>query len=529
MCPEQHNPNVTKRLRISTRRVLLAVLCTAAVAIVPAASVEAGTAAGADVVLLDISSERAAVGTPYTYAYEVINWGPDSATAVDFAAVLHGAASFESASSTQGACTFTPATDTVGCSVGGLTSGSSATVEIVVMPADGMSSDASVTSAAGEDPDLANNAATSSPEVLPSDSADLWVYANSGVDDTGFGSAGYVIPGDPYDYSIDVINYGPAAARGVLLSVLLPFGVEFQEADAECTVFADDGLSTLVTCRLGRIETARTVLLTAVTPVGAAGRTLRTEVIVDGSGADPGPQPNGSANYLVVGPGLSAENETGSEGGLAIEIPLELFGSVDRAISVDYATSDGTAHAGTDYEATAGTVTFAPGQKRQSVSVPLLSDSQTEADETFTLTLSNVNDDAVAAAAGGPPVTVVKPEATATIRDNDPKVRVRDIRAREGDGGTKPTRFIVKLSHSSPETLTVQFRTADGSARARSDYVPVRRTIVFLPGQVKQAVAVAVRGDLKREPRERFFGKLSNVHGGLLADAKGTARILDND
>ena len=397
------------------------------------------------------------------------------------------------------------------------------------MPVDGTSSDASVASAPGEDPNLANNTASSSPEVLPSGSADLWVYPNSGVDDTGFGSAGYVVPGEPYDYSIDVVNYGPAEARGVLLSVLLPFGVEFQDTDAECTVYADDGLSTLVTCRLGRIETMRTVFLTAVAPVGAAGRTLRTEVFVDGSGPDPGPQPNQSSNYLAVGPGLSAENETGSEGGLAIEIPLELFGSVDHAISVDYATSDGTALAGADYEATAGTVTFAPGQKKQSVSIPLLSDTRTEADETFTLTLSNVNDDAVAAAVGGPPVTLVKPEATATIRDNDPKVKVRDVRAREGNRGTKTARFIVKLSHPSPETVTVRFRTADGSARARSDYVPVRKTIVLLPGQVKQAVAVAVKGDLKRERRERFLGRLSNVQGGLLADAKGIASIFDND
>ena len=520
------------RARLNGRSAVLFAALAAAIAVLVPASIHAAGTAGADVVLLDLSVERAAVGTPYTYAYEIVNRGPDSATQVVFTAVLQGASSFGSASSTQGACTYAGGTDTVSCSIGGLASGASATVEVVATPSDQMSSAAGVTSAAGEDPETSNNTANSSPQVLPAGSADLWLYPNSGLGDTGVGSAGYALPGQPYDYSIDVINYGPAVAKDVILSVLLPFGVEFQKAEVDCTVYADEDSATLVTCPLGSIEKGRTVKLTAIAPLGAAGQTLRTEAFVDGSAPDPGPALNETSNYLVIGPGLSADDYSASEGGPTIDIPIELFGSVDHPVTVDYATTDGTALAGKDYETTTGTLTFSPGQTTRSVSVPVLVDRKTEAAETFTLTLSNVNGGALAAraaAVGGPPVTLVKPDATVTILDNDPRVNLGNVRVREGNRGTSKANFTIKLSHASPDAVTVRFATATGTARARSDFMPVNKTITFLPGQTKQTVRVAIKGDRKHEPRERFFAKLSKVKGGLLGDSRGIATIVDND
>jgi hypothetical protein len=518
--------HVTASLRTRLLRrsaILAAALCAAVLALVPASSIDAAETTGADLVLVDLSFDRAEVGSPYTYAYEIDNRGSHSANRVVFTAVLPGISSSESASSTKGACTHANASGTVTCNIGILASGASATVEIVT-PSDRTSSEATVTSAAGEDPDTSNNSATSSPQALPAGSADLWVYPNSGVDDTGFGSMGYAVPGEPYDYSIDVINDGPAVARDVMLSVLLPFGAEFQSAEVPCTVFADEDSRTVVTCPLGNIETARTVKLTAVASLGAAGETLRTEVFVDGSGPDPGPQPNDVSNYLVIAPGLSAEDLSGSEGNATIEVPVELFGLVDHPVNVDWATSDGTALAGKDYEATTGTLTFAPGQTSRSVSVPVLADRKTEANETLTLTLSNVG-----AAASGPPVTLVRAQATATILDNDPKVRLRNVRVRERNKGMTSANFTIKLSHASPDVVILRFATANGSARARSDYKPVKKRISFLPGQTKQTVSVSVKGDRRNEGKERFFAKLSKVKGAVPGDVKGVAKIVDND
>ena len=58
-------------------------------------------------------------------------------------------------------------------------------------------------------------------------------------------------------------------------------------------------------------------------------------------------------------------------------------------VQVDYATSDGTAHAGSDYRAASGTLTFRPGETAKTISVPVLEDSHHEGYESMTLTLSN--------------------------------------------------------------------------------------------------------------------------------------------
>src|SRR5262249_20430276 len=86
-----------------------------------------------------------------------------------------------------------------------------------------------------------------------------------------------------------------------------------------------------------------------------------------------------------------------------------------RPISYNYATADGTAHAGTDYIAANGTVTFNPGETSKTITVQVRGNFTPEQDKTFTVTLSNpvnggiarsvgtariVNDDTGASASG---------------------------------------------------------------------------------------------------------------------------------
>ena len=77
-------------------------------------------------------------------------------------------------------------------------------------------------------------------------------------------------------------------------------------------------------------------------------------------------------------------------------------------MSVDWATADGTATAGEDYEAASGTLTFAPGETTKTVSVAVLNDTTSEGDEAVTLRLSNVV---------GHEVAIDTAEATGTIQD----------------------------------------------------------------------------------------------------------------
>jgi hypothetical protein len=80
-----------------------------------------------------------------------------------------------------------------------------------------------------------------------------------------------------------------------------------------------------------------------------------------------------------------------------------------RTITVAYRTVDGTATAGQDHLAASGTLTFAPGQTRRTVTVTVLGDDEHEGPETFNVTLSSPTN-----------ATLARAVATITIVDDDP-------------------------------------------------------------------------------------------------------------
>ena len=81
------------------------------------------------------------------------------------------------------------------------------------------------------------------------------------------------------------------------------------------------------------------------------------------------------------------------------------------ATAVDYATSNGTAMAGSDYTLTSGTLAFGPLETSKTVSVPVLDDAVDEGSETMSLTLSIPNPDTV---------QLADARATGTITNSGP-------------------------------------------------------------------------------------------------------------
>ena len=67
---------------------------------------------------------------------------------------------------------------------------------------------------------------------------------------------------------------------------------------------------------------------------------------------------------------------------------------------MNYATTPGSATAGTDYVSAAGTLTFAAGALTRLVTVPITGDSLDEAVETFTVTLSGASGATISLAVG---------------------------------------------------------------------------------------------------------------------------------
>ena len=121
----------------------------------------------------------------------------------------------------------------------------------------------------------------------------------------------------------------------------------------------------------------------------------------------------GGLQVVIAGPAAlsvaDAEVEEGADATLAFTVTLSK--ARFTATTVDYATGNGTATAGSDYTLTSGTLSFGPLETSKTVSVPVLDDAVDEGSETMSLTLSNPSPSSVKLAAA---------RATGTITNSDP-------------------------------------------------------------------------------------------------------------
>ena len=95
----------------------------------------------------------------------------------------------------------------------------------------------------------------------------------------------------------------------------------------------------------------------------------------------------------ILGPvGISIADAEVEEGANAVLVfAIALSRAASSQMTVDYATSDGTATAGADYTSTSGELTIDAGSSSATIEVAVLDDEHNEGSEAFTLTLSNAS------------------------------------------------------------------------------------------------------------------------------------------
>ncbi|MGI9124765.1 MAG: Calx-beta domain-containing protein, partial [Mycobacterium sp.] len=207
-----------------------------------------------------------------------------------------------------------------------------------------------------------------------------------------------------------------------------------------------------------------------------------------------------------------------NSGSKAAAFTVSLSKALASPVTVKYATTNGTATAGSDFTATGGSVTFAAGVTSQTVNVKVLGDTAVENDETFTVALS--------APSGA---TLGDASATGTIRNDDTVVSIANATVSEGNAGTKPAGFTVSLSKASAVPVTVKYATANGAAMAGSDYTAASGTVSFAAGETSKTVNVSVLGDATVESDETFTVGLSAPTNAALGTATATGRITNDD
>ncbi|MBY6069332.1 hypothetical protein KUW17_21490 [Leisingera aquaemixtae] len=199
------------------------------------------------------------------------------------------------------------------------------------------------------------------------------------------------------------------------------------------------------------------------------------------------------------------------------------------AVTVQYRTMGGSANEDIDYPEESGTITFAPGEDTQTVEFRVRHDTLDETDEGFVLELFNPS------GASFPGRAAVLRQTAFVLDDDgaglDRAVFVSSPVIVEANGGTQKAEFTIRLSEASASSITLDYRTEDGSATAGEDYTAKSGSVTFQPGQTEKTVRVDLNGDKAVEPSEFFHLIVSPDAslGGTAEGLAGTATILDND
>ncbi len=221
-------------------------------------------------------------------------------------------------------------------------------------------------------------------------------------------------------------------------------------------------------------------------------------------------------------PEISISDATITEGNAGTSVAtftVTLSAASASTVTVDFITNAVSATSGTDFVAGSGTVTFVPTDISEPVTVTINGDASVEANETFTVDLSNPSN-----------ATLLDAQGVGTILNDDGlTISINDVTVTEGNAGTVVATFTASLSATSVSTVTVDFMTLGVTATAGTDFVTGSGTVTFMPSDVSEPVTVTVNGDTVDEPNETFVVNLSNASGATILDGQGVGTIADDD
>lgn len=210
----------------------------------------------------------------------------------------------------------------------------------------------------------------------------------------------------------------------------------------------------------------------------------------------------------------------GHVGSQIVNFTVALSTAYTEPVTVNFTTANGTGQVGSDYELTAGTLTFEPGETTKLIPVSILGDRLGENNEYFFVNLSNPTNGGLADGQG-----------VATIADDEPRISISDVSMTEGKSGTKSFVFTVSLSAAYDEPVTFSYLTNNGTATTgNNDYIFQSGTLTFAPGQTQLTITIQVVGNTKKEANEEFYVDLSgNSSNALISDGRGVGSIINDD
>ena len=197
------------------------------------------------------------------------------------------------------------------------------------------------------------------------------------------------------------------------------------------------------------------------------------------------------------------------------DFTVTLSAASNQSVTVHYTTADGTATSPTDYTATSGTVTFAPGQTTEQIAVVIQGDTANNAPETMQVNLTSPTN-----------ATILTPSGIGTIDDIAPTISINNPTFIAPLTGSATDDFTVTLSAASNQTVTVNYTTADGTATSPTDYTATTGTVTFAAGQTSEQIAVVIQGDTANNAPETMQVNLSSPTNATILHQVAPARSM---
>lgn len=263
-------------------------------------------------------------------------------------------------------------------------------------------------------------------------------------------------------------------------------------------------------------ETTESFSLVLSNPIGGA--VLGIASAIDISITDNDTTEGGTNNTTIGNFSFNNTNTTVVESDGSVGIEVMRSGAGIGEASVEYATRDGSAASGSDYSQNSGTLTFAVGQTRQTITIDITDDILLEENENFSIILSNSTG---ALLSDGAKITV-------NIIDNDGgagrfKVNMDQVEVKESDGEVS---IQLTREEGSSGDVSIDYSTVAESAGENSDFIPVSGTLHFVGGEKVKTMSVNIIDDNLEEGQESFWVKFTNPIGGATLSSNDSIKVI---
>lgn len=234
------------------------------------------------------------------------------------------------------------------------------------------------------------------------------------------------------------------------------------------------------------------------------------------------PTTNGAGSFRFTTGSYKVDEDKGS-----VTISVIRYGGNAGTVSVDYVTDGGLADAGSDYDLTEGTITFADGKTSGTFTVPIVDDNESESTETVILKLKNPSGGNIGSPA----------EATLSILDNDAGdgtsadpanskgVFVFSASEYEISEELSSVTITVDRTSGSQGSATVKFEAKGGTADS-SNYDQNSGTLSFADGETSKTFDVTVKGNSTTNGNKTVNLKLSVPSGGASLGSLSTSSLI---